>query len=60
MMVFFIYKGCYMKRKWTNETAQQYIEKVEFGKEPVGLKYWSAKDYLKNHKRLSKYSIIGI
>lgn len=49
-----------MKRRWTNETAQQYIEKVEFGKEPVGLKYWSAKDYLKNHKRFSKYSIIGI
>lgn len=25
-----------------------------------GLKYLSAKDFLKNHKILSKYSIIGI
>lgn len=49
-----------MKRKWTNETAQKYIELVEKGKEPMGMKYLSAKDYLQNHKRLSKYSIIGI
>jgi hypothetical protein len=49
-----------MKRKWTNETAQKYIELVEKGREPMGLKYLSAKDYLTNHKRLSKYSIIGI
>lgn len=49
-----------MKRKWTNETAQNYIEKVEKGKEPMGMKYLSAKDFLKNHRVLSKYSIIGI
>lgn len=49
-----------MKRKWTNETAQKYIEKVEKGKEPIGMKFLSAKDFLKNHKVLSKYSIIGI
>ena len=49
-----------MKRKWTNETAAAYIEKVEKGKEPMGMKYLSAKDFLKNHRVLSKYSIIGI
>lgn len=49
-----------MKRKWTNESAQKYIELVEKGKEPKGLKYCSAKDFLLNHKILSKYSIIGI
>lgn len=48
-----------MKRKWNNETAQKYIEKVEKGKEIYGLKYLSAKDFLKNHRILSKYSIIG-
>lgn len=49
-----------MKRKWTNETAQKYIDKVEQGKEPMGMKYLSAKDFLRNHRVLSKYSIIGI
>ncbi len=49
-----------MKRKWTNETAQKYIERVEAGKEPMGLKYCSAKDFLQNHRVLSKHSIIGI
>ena len=49
-----------MKRKWTNETAQRYIEKVEKGKEPMGMKYLSAVDFLKNHSVLSKHSIIGI
>ncbi len=49
-----------MKRKWTNETAEEYIKRVEKGKEPIGMKYLSAIDYLKNHKRLSKHSIIGI
>lgn len=49
-----------MKRKWTNETANNYINEVEKGRKPVGMKYLSAKDYLKNHKRLSKYSIVGI
>lgn len=49
-----------MKRKWTNETASKYIELVENGKEPKGMKYLSAIDYLKNHKILSKYSIVGI
>lgn len=48
-----------MKRKWTNETAEEYIKKVELGKEQKGMKYLSAIDYLKNHKRLSKYSILG-
>ena len=48
-----------MKRKWTNETAEEYVAKVERGKEPYGMKYLSAVDYLKNHKRTSKYSILG-
>lgn len=49
-----------MKRKWTNETASKYIELVEKGKEPQGMKYLSAIDFLRNHKILSKHSIIGI
>lgn len=49
-----------MKRKWTNESAKEYIERVEKGKEPVGMKYLSAIDYLTNHKVLSKHSIVGI
>lgn len=49
-----------MKRKWTNESANDYVDKVEKGKIQKGLKYLSAKDYLKNHKVLSRHSIIGI
>lgn len=49
-----------MKRKWTVETAQKYIELVENRKITIGLKYLSAKDYLRNHKPLSKHSIVGI
>lgn len=49
-----------MKRKWTNESAMDYIRQVEKGKQPKGMKYLSALDFLKNHKILSRYSIIGI
>lgn len=49
-----------MKRRWTNESAEDYIKKVENGRIPKGMKYLSAVDYLKNHKRLSKHSIVGI
>lgn len=49
-----------MKRKWTVETAEKYIKLVEKGLKPSGMKYLSAKDYLINHKPLSKYSIVGI
>ena len=52
-----------MKRKWTNETAKIYMEKVEKGKEPMGLKYLSAKDYISNHAALNslcKHSIINL
>ena len=52
-----------MKRKWTNESANNYVKRVEQGKEPMGLKYLSAKDYITNHARLSsmcKYSIINL
>lgn len=41
-----------MKRKWTKETAQVYIKKAK----EKGLTYWSAMDYLKNHKTM--HSII--
>ena len=37
-----------MKRKWTKETAQAYIKKSK----EKGLTYWSAVDYLKNHKTM--------
>ena len=53
-------RGDFVKYKWTNETAQKYINSVEKGKEPMGMKYLSAKDFLKNHRILSRYSIIGI
>ena len=35
-----------MKRKWTKETAERYIAKAK----EKGLTYWSAKDFLKNHR----------
>lgn len=49
-----------MKRKWTNESAKEYVRKVETGKMPIGMKFLSAKDYLKNHRTISKHSIVGI
>ena len=41
-----------MKRKWTKESAERYI-KTAREKE---LKYWSARDFLKNHRTM--HSII--
>lgn len=41
-----------MKRKWTKESAKRYIDNAK----EKGLKYWSAKDFLKNHKTM--HSII--
>lgn len=41
-----------MKRKWTKETAERYIKTSR----EKGLKYWSAKDFLKNHRTM--HSII--
>ena len=41
-----------MKRKWTKETAERYLAKAK----EKGLTYWSAKDFLKNHKTM--HSII--
>ncbi len=46
------------KRKWTNETAGEYIQKVKKGKEPMGMKYLSAIDFLRNHRVISKHSIL--
>ena len=41
-----------MKRKWTKETAERYIAKAK----EKSLTYWSAKDFLKNHRTM--HSII--
>lgn len=41
-----------MKRKWTKESASNYIKKAK----EKGLTYWSAKDFLKNHRTM--HSII--
>ena len=32
--------------KWTIESAKVYVAKVQKGKQPSGLKYWSAVDFL--------------
>ena len=36
------------KMKWTKPKAEEYIKKCK----EKGLKYWSAKDFLKNHKTM--------
>jgi hypothetical protein len=38
-----------MKRKWTKQSAENYISKAK----EKGLTYWSAIDYLKYHKNMS-------
>ena len=38
-----------MKRKWTKKSATEYIKK---NKNSKGLKYWSARDFLRNHKTM--------
>ena len=43
-------------KKWTKQSATNYIEKTEKTKELKGLTYWSAIDYLKHHKTI--HSII--
>lgn len=35
--------------KWTKQKAEEYIKKCK----EKGLKYWSAKDHLKNHKTMT-------
>ena len=39
-------RGLIKMRKWTKQTAEEYIKKAK----EKGLKYWSAIDYLKHHK----------
>ena len=39
-------------RKWTKQTAEYYIAKIEKRKEQKGLTYWSARDFLKHHKTM--------
>lgn len=38
-------------KKWTKDSAQKYVDRVEKGREEIGLTYLSAKDFLKNHKK---------
>lgn len=38
-----------MSRKWTKQTAEEYIKKCK----EKGLKYWSAKDFLRNHRTMN-------
>ena len=38
-----------MKKKWTKQSAENYVNKSK----EKGLKYWSAMDYLKHHKTMS-------
>lgn len=38
-----------MKMKWTKQKAEEYIKKCK----EKELKYWSAKDYLKNHRTIT-------
>ena len=37
-----------MKRKWTKQTAEDYIKTAK----QKGLTYWSAVDFLKHHKSM--------
>lgn len=37
-----------MARRWTKQTAEEYIKKAKV----KGLTYLSAKDFLKNHKTM--------
>lgn len=45
-------------KKWTKDSAQKYVDRVEKGRQEIGLTYLSAKDFLKNHKKGN--SIIGV
>ncbi len=47
-----------MKRKWTKQTAEKFVNDTEKCKRVRGLTYWSAKDFLNKHKTM--YSIIGV
>lgn len=44
--------GIAMSRKWTKQSAEEYIRKCK----EKGLTYWSAVDFLKKHRVM--YSII--
>lgn len=39
-------------KKWTKESAERYITRIDKSKGIRGLTYWSARDYLKNHKSM--------
>ncbi len=36
-------------KKWTKESAERYITRIDKAYGIKGLTYWSARDYLKNH-----------
>lgn len=46
MQFFILKKGDKDMKKWTKDTAERYIKQAK----EKGLTYWSAVDYLKNHK----------
>lgn len=37
-------------KNWTRESAERYVTRIDKRKECRGLTYWSARDYLKNHR----------
>lgn len=39
-------------KKWTKDSAQKYVDKVEKGRQEIGLTYLSAKDFLKNIRKV--------
>ena len=41
-------KGLIKMRKWTKQSAMEYIKKAK----EKGLTYWSAVDFLKHHKTM--------
>ena len=51
-----VIRGGKMKRKWTKQSAEVYVEKIKKNKAKMGLTYWSAVDYLKHHRTM--HSII--
>ena len=43
-----------MKRRWTIESAMDWVKRVEDGKEKLGLKYCSARSFLLGRMKAAK------
>lgn len=39
-------------KRWTRESAERYITRIDKAKGIRGLSYWSAVDYLRNHRTM--------